>query len=246
MLVSAQTLLDLIPTHFDLQDNLREQLINTTESLIKTAFPLLDNLQDNSITLKEKEKINTVTQSYLQPFMSADTVCGRLLAGDYYTAPASTIYHLSIEGGLALHTLNVIEHYLKLLQDDLPPVAGFICALVHDWCKIGTYKITQKFTPSTVPGQKWQKYYAYSFDDKFPLGHGEKSLYLASQFFRLSEVQALAIRYHMGPFTNSLDNRSYYNAIAVSPAIPKLYLADYLATVEENFNMPKAFIPKRD
>lgn len=41
---------------------------------------------------------------------------------------------------------------------------------------------------------------AYKVDDQFPLGHGEKSLYIVSVFVGLSNEEALAIRWHLGGF----------------------------------------------
>lgn len=47
----------------------------------------------------------------------------------------------------------------------------------------------------------------YKLDDQFPLGHGEKSLFLLSQYMALKPEEALAIRWHLGGF----DPGIYFN-----------------------------------
>lgn len=47
---------------------------------------------------------------------------------------------------------------------------------------------------------KWIGYAAYEFDDKIPLGHGEKSVILLQQFVKLSLEECLMIRWHMGAY----------------------------------------------
>jgi hypothetical protein len=54
----------------------------------------------------------------------------------------------------------------------------------------------------------------YKEVDELPLGHGEKSLYIAQQFIKLTTDEALAIRWHMGQY----DVSSYYGNKACSSA----------------------------
>ena len=51
---------------------------------------------------------------------------------------------------------------------------------------------------------KWEKVPSYQFDDPLPYGHGEKSVYIANGFIRLTREEAMAIRWHMG-FSGSED-----------------------------------------
>ena len=39
--------------------------------------------------------------------------------------------------------------------------------------------------------------------DRFPFGHGEKSVFLISRFMRLTDEEALAIRWHMGAYDDA-------------------------------------------
>ena len=44
----------------------------------------------------------------------------------------------------------------------------------------------------------WVKEPFYMIDDMMPLGHGEKSVMLISEFIKLSKEELYAIRWHMG------------------------------------------------
>ena len=71
---------------------------------------------------------------------------------DFFTAPASTRFHGSYEGGLVEHSLAVYkrmvqfadyydkEAYGKEGEREWSEETIAIIALFHDFCKIGTYK----------------------------------------------------------------------------------------------------------
>ena len=58
-------------------------------------------------------------------------------------------------------------------------------ALLHDLCKVGCYKKTFRNVKDDATG-KWEKVPSYQFDDPLPYGHGEKSVYIANGFIRLT------------------------------------------------------------
>ena len=66
---------------------------------------------------------------------------------DFYTAPASTQYHLSCEGGLLQHSLNVYNCLMAKKQspvwqkilEKIPEESLVIIALLHDMCKVNFY-----------------------------------------------------------------------------------------------------------
>ena len=69
--------------------------------------------------------------------------------GDFLTAPASTRFHLSYEGGLLEHSLNVydcLNDYLNRARVketygmEYSPETIAIVSLLHDVCKVGCYK----------------------------------------------------------------------------------------------------------
>lgn len=121
---------------------------------------------------------------------------------DFYLAPASTVYHESHEGGLLEHTMKVLDRGLDLMNcasfSDVKMLSFEMCALTHDWCKIGLYEKYSKNVKNDSTG-KWEQVDAFKRNQKgIPLGHGVSSMFLAGKFFRLSIDEALAIRHHMG------------------------------------------------
>lgn len=157
-------------------------------------------------------------------------------ASDFFTAPASTRYHLSYEGGLLEHSLNVY-HCLKdyLERERVKNVFGMsfdeetiaVAALLHDICKVNCYK--KSFRNVKDENGLWQKVPSYDFSDELPYGHGEKSVYIISGFMRLTREEAFAIRYHMG-FTENEDMRNVGEAFSRFPLAVALWMADMEAT----------------
>ena len=157
-------------------------------------------------------------------------------ASDFFTAPASTRFHLSREGGLLEHSLNVyycLKDYLERerakevcgLEYDEESIA--ICGLLHDLCKVNCYK--KSFRNVKDENGVWQKVPSYDFSDDLPYGHGEKSVYIINGFIRLTREEAFAIRYHMG-FAGTEDTRNIGEAFSRFPLAPALWIADMEAT----------------
>ena len=69
----------------------------------------------------------------------------------------------------------------------------------------------------------------YSIDDKFPYGHGEKSVFLIERKMRLKLDEAMAIRWHMGEFGDKNSNQ-ISQAYDMYPLAVKLHLADLEST----------------
>lgn len=151
---------------------------------------------------------------------------------DFFTAPASTKYHLSVPGGLVEHSIKVaVEATLICLSkglDDMVDSAA-LCSLVHDICKVGVYKPTTR----RARGEDgvWKTVPAYEYDDALPLGHGEKSLFLAQRHgLQLSDEEAAAIRWHMGPYRDRDAAREMSEAFQRFPLAAILHTADMAAT----------------
>ncbi len=53
----------------------------------------------------------------------------------------------------------------------------------------------------------WVMAEAYTINNKFPLGHGAKSIFFIQQFIKLSMEEIACIYWHMGAY--NLDNNSY-------------------------------------
>lgn len=152
---------------------------------------------------------------------------------DFFTAPASTKFHCACEQGLAMHSISVyntlIERYFDSENDSAESFA--ICGLLHDLCKAQFYKISTRNVKNDETGQ-WEKKPFYSVDDAFPYGHGEKSVYLIERFMRLKPAEAIAIRWHMGGFDESVKGGSFSLSLAFEkyPLAVKLHLADLEST----------------
>jgi hypothetical protein len=155
---------------------------------------------------------------------------------DFFIAPASTRFHGSYEGGLVEHSLNVYEclkDYLgrqrvkdtyKISYSD-ESIA--IVSLLHDFCKINVYKQGKR----NVKDDKgvWQSVPTYEYNDRFPYGHGEKSVYMINNFMKLTHEEAFAIRYHMG-FSSTDDTKNVGEAFSQFPLAFALSTADMEAT----------------
>ena len=165
----------------------------------------------------------------------SDKLMDYLCSSDFFTAPASTRFHNSYEGGLLAHSLNVyrcLDGYLK--SDRMANEYGIsysdesiaIAGLLHDVCKINCY---QKGTRNVKENGVWKQIPTYEMNDEMPYGHGEKSVYIINGFMRLTREEAFAIRYHMG-FSGTEDTRNISRAFEMFPLAFALSVADMEAT----------------
>lgn len=150
---------------------------------------------------------------------------------DFFEAPASTKFHGAYKGGLLEHSLNVYDAFMKLFGDnDHPNDSVIICTLLHDVCKVGFYEIELRNRKNEKG--RWEKYPVYVVKDQFPYGHGEKSVYIINCFTRLTHEEAIAIRWHMGGFDDSVKagQSTQSNAFGQCPLAVKLHMADLYST----------------
>ncbi len=142
---------------------------------------------------------------------------------DFYEAPSSSMFHLSCEGGLLQHSLNVYDCLIakknnpvwKGVFETVSEESLIIIALMHDLCKVNFYTKSTKnqktYDPEKVKAAQgwqikhdnmgdfiWETVLKYDVDDKEPLGHAEKSVIMLSKFIRLTDEEIYAIRWHMG------------------------------------------------
>lgn len=170
-----------------------------------------------------------------------ETVLSELEKLGFFTAPASTRFHLAEAGGLCQHSLNVYDEAMlvKVLQcrlrPDLEPklqdTSVAVAALLHDVCKAEVYKTEIKHRK--VNG-KWEDYEGYTADySSFPLGHGEKSVIRLLRWgFDLMDEEMMAIRWHMHAWALSdspEDGANFNKASDQCPLLAILIAADGLA-----------------
>lgn len=146
---------------------------------------------------------------------------------DFFTAPASTKYHLSKEGGLLEHSLNVYDELVNEygVSDSISSL--IIVALLHDICKANFYSISEK---NVKKGDKWIKEPYYTVEDQFPVGHGEKSVMIIQKFIKLTDEEIAAIRWHMGAYEPKENYNSLSRAFSKYPLALMLHIADLKAT----------------
>jgi hypothetical protein len=148
---------------------------------------------------------------------------------DFFQAPASRMYHGAVEGGLVEHSITVYEQF-KNIPFDIPFETTVVCSLLHDVCKANFYKIELRNRKNEA-GQ-WEKYPCYAIEDQIPYGHGEKSVFIISQFIHLSIDEAMAIRWHMGAWSaeSYTERQTLSSAMEKYPLILALQIADQTAT----------------
>jgi len=163
---------------------------------------------------------------------------------DFFTAPASTNYHGNYEGGLLDHTLLVLRfalHNFNMIISQNPDLeylreSVVISALFHDLCKTNCYIKELKWVKDSE--NKWKSYTGWTIKDTFPYGHGEKSVLLISKYMKLTDPEAMAIRWHMGatePSVSIPNNPQYYafNSAINHPLVRLIHCADMLAMALE-------------
>lgn len=153
---------------------------------------------------------------------------------NFFQDPASTKYHLDRPEGLVEHSINVYKRLKWLCEVESARNPKFrencpseetiaIVGLLHDLCKADTYKKSPKnfknYDVSAVAAADswqvkhdsggdfvWDTRMEYVKDDPFPFGHGEKSVYIINQYMKLTEQEAMAIRFHMASWNENEKN----------------------------------------
>ena len=204
---------------------------------------------DNTDIKKFEELLGEVKRDGIEKLFSF------IRKSDFYTAPASTRFHLSEEGGLLKHSLHVYECLNAKLsapiwKDVLSNVnreTVLIVSLLHDICK--TYYYVPDFknqktydedkvkfaNPREVKHDAkgdfiWETVPCYTVDNKYPLGHGSKSVVFISKYINLSMEEIIAITWHMGAYCDSTQWNELGQAYEMYPLALALHQADMEAT----------------
>lgn len=172
-----------------------------------------------------------------------ENVLARLDQLGFFTAPASSRFHLNHEGGLLEHSMNVCNVALDVrgvmiarqlsLADKLPIDSVIIAALLHDTCKSDIYR--PNIVGSTI-GKFSPRVPKYMVDHShFPLGHGEKSVIMLLKWgLQLTDDEIMAIRWHMHawdlPFQSPDIKGNFQAAKTRCPLLSLIQAADGLAS----------------
>ncbi|MBR4872362.1 MAG: hydrolase [Clostridia bacterium] len=174
----------------------------------------------------------------------ADKLLEFLEGSDFFTAPASTRYHGSHEGGLCEHSINVYEclcDYMarprvkELYGMNYSDESIAIVSLLHDVCKTNFYVET---TRNVKENGVWKTVPYYSIDDQLPYGHGEKSVYMISAYMKLTRDEAFAIRYHMG--FAECGNQTYINNVGKAYEMFPIAFAVSVADMEASYYLEES------
>lgn len=136
---------------------------------------------------------------------------------EYFTAPASTIYHLCVRHGLLFHSVGVTKTLLKVkaaLMPELSDESCVICGLFHDVGKAG-------FPGSPLYLEKEGKYEMNG--DIVELQVAVRSLYVVSSHMPLKTDEAQAIAYHDGQYIPQGRDVAHRE----SPLLTLLHFADF-------------------
>ena len=148
----------------------------------------------------------------------------------FFASPASTRFHSCYLGGLANHSLGVytmLTQFKRKFKLDVPEESIAISTLLHDVCKVGAYLGVSK---------------PYSWNRSQPKGHALLSLIRIAPFVKLSELEEMMIKYHMGVYGLTefdakkgeypLRGGSMMNAWYHHPIVKLMYFADELESFE--------------
>lgn len=170
-----------------------------------------------------------------------------LNSSDFFSAPASTRFHMSVEGGLCQHTLNVY-HNMKKLQSIYPEFERLtedsirIVALFHDFAKINYYVSTSRNVKKYCTDGKnhdalgnfiWVTELGYTVDDskRFLYGNHEfTSEYMARCFLPLSVEESIAILHHHAGMSKDCAQDNITEIFNRNPLAFLLHMADMVST----------------
>lgn len=191
--------------------------------------------------MKNKERFLEICKTKIHR-EGLDSLLDWLEKSDFYEAPASTKYHGNFSGGLLMHSLNVYDCLTRIVKNYEYPISEesiAICALFHDVCKVNFYQ--KGFRNVKDENGKWVQKEIWEINEKFPIGHGEKSCIILQWFFGKLEVpELLAIRYHMGSFDAAVKGGDFgiSKAYEMAPVAVMLHMADLEATYLKETTAP--------
>ena len=174
--------------------------------------------------MDSKEKFLEILKTVNRP--GIDKLIEYLQNSSFFIDPASARFHGNYEGGLCEHSLTVYEEYIKLTNQD-DDKAKITC-LLHDICKIGTYKLGFR---NVKEDGVWKQVPQYENQDSdLPFGHGEKSVLMLMHFIKLTKEEMLMIRWHMGAYESKECWNELGKAQEMYPSVMYIHFADMLAT----------------
>ena len=189
----------------------------------------------NDVVLKPEQIENN--WNYLKGLLKSvkrdgiDDLIAYIESTDFKLSPASTQYHHSYIGGLVVHTIEVYKNAVelnKVMKFKIKDEELIMASILHDLCKANTYNVEKR--NKKINGQ-WHEVDAFTFDDKWPIGHASKSVIVAQMFVKLTDLEVSMMIGHMGPYAG--DPNRYTQLAEKYPEIILLHTADMLSSKGE-------------
>jgi len=123
---------------------------------------------------------------------------------EFFTAPASSGNHLSTDGGLLEHSLNVCEIALKIADtlDYENRESVILVALFHDLGKAAYYNKPQYLPSFNKDGSRSKKAFEKN-KERTSMPHEMASLHILAKLIQLTEEESFAIYFHNGMYVGS-------------------------------------------
>lgn len=127
---------------------------------------------------------------------------------DFLEAPSSSQHHGCKNGGLAEHSINVLNYMLGLYRyterefgytlDNIPEESISIVSLLHDLGK-SSYRGKPNYVPNILKSGKVSEAKPFEVNtERLSIPHEVVSLQIASKFIDLTDEEEFAILYHNG------------------------------------------------
>lgn len=193
-----------------------------------------------------KEVFVSLVNSINRVGFEKDKLLYKLEHSDFYEAPASTIFHKNVKGGLVAHSLNVYNTLCTLVKafniDCYSQDTIKIVSLFHDISKMNFYepyyrnvKVYSDNGSKKDDGGKydWKAELSYKVKDaekRYLFGtHGQNSERILSYFTPLTEEESVALIWHHA----GMDSNDTYKDL--TPILNKyslavlLHMADFIS-----------------
>lgn len=109
------------------------------------------------------------------------------------------------------------------------PRSPLLVGMFHDLCKMDNYQ--HPVIAETLGGEEIRDDYKWEYaTDTLLKGHGDKSVMVLAQYFKLTEEEIMCIRYHMGAFCDKSEWNDYTRAVHKYTNVLWTHQADMLAS----------------
>lgn len=158
-------------------------------------------METGELKMTNKEKIMTILKSTNREGM--EELLAWMDKNGFYNAPCSSKYHFCKPGGLAEHSLNVLQIAIEYATTSFDVIkesvthefidSVVICSLLHDLGKAGQFG-----KPNYIENPEPQDGAYKTNKDLLFIPHEVRSIAIASKFIDLTEEEQFAILYHNG------------------------------------------------